>query len=151
MANVATRTRADEERRERRRRDDGTLDRTNRLTLNIPEEIKAKYPEHDFRWTNDEGNRMYDRTRLDDWDKVDEVESIPVGTDRDGKPIKAHLCRKLKSFVAEDAAKHEADLREQEKGLIQGERDAASKADLPDAVAYTPGRNSINRGLSKPT
>lgn len=150
MATTAQRaTRADEERTQRRRRDDGTLDRVNRLILDIPDEVKAKYPEHDFRWINDEGNRMYAKTRLDDWDAVDDVPSIPVGTDRDGKPIKAHLCRKLKEFCAEDAAKKEDHLREQERGLVQGERDSAAKADLPDSVAYTPGRNSITRGQAK--
>ena len=150
MANTETRTsRVDEERRQRRRRDDGTLDRINRLTLHIPEEVEAKYPEHNFRWINDEGNRMYQKTQLDDWDTVDEVDAIPVGTDRDGKPVKARLCRKLKEFCAEDAQKKEGALRDQERGLIQGERDDAAKADLPDSVSYTPGRNSINRGLSK--
>jgi hypothetical protein len=150
MANTATRpSRVEEERKARRRRDDGTLDRMDRLALHIPEEVRAKYPEHNFRWINDEGNRMYAKTQLDDWDKVDDVPSIPVGTDRDGKPIKAHLCRKLKEFCDEDARKLENDLREQEKGMIQGERDASSKADLPDSVAYVPGKNSINRGLSR--
>lgn len=142
-------TRVETERKERRRRDDGTLDRMSRLTLHIPEEVQEKYPAHNFRWINDEGNRMYQKTQLDDWDKVAEVDAIPVGTDRDGKPVKAHLCRKLTEFCDDDAQKKEAALKEQERGLVQGERDAAAKADLPDDVAYTPGRNSINRGRSK--
>ena len=148
MANTAMRpTRADEERLQRRRRDDGTLDRINRLTLHIPEEIEAKYGSiHKFRWTNDEGNRIHAKTQLDDWDVVDEVPPIPVGTDASGRPIKAHLCRKLKEFCDEDLKKRQDELLEMEKGLIQGNREANTA--LPD-TAYVAGRNSITRGQSK--
>lgn len=145
--------RIEAERKERRRRDDGTLDRINRLTLHIPEDVEAKYGEtHKFRWTNDEGNRMYAKTQLDDWDKVEGVEPIPVGTDPAGKPILAHLCKKPKGFCEEDLKKAQDEILEMEKGLLQANRDASSKVDLP-STAYVPdgARNSITRGLRKPT
>jgi hypothetical protein len=150
MATTTREPRAEEERTQRRRRDEGTLDRMNRLTLHIPEEVEARYPNHKFRWTNDEGNRMYAKTQLDDWDKVDDVPPIPVGTDPAGKPIYAHLCKKLKSFCEEDMQKREAELKEMERGLIRGERDESTKADLPDDRSYVPeGRNTINRGIRR--
>lgn len=145
--------RIEQERKARRRRDDGTLDRIHRLTLHIPDEIQEKYGEtHKFRWTNDEGNRMYAKTQLDDWDKVGEVPPIPVGTDVTGKPVYAHLCIKPKEFCEEDARKKHQELLEMEKGLLQGNRDAASKVDLPE-TAYVPEgtKNAITRGVHRPT
>lgn len=136
--------RASEERQERRRRRDGTLDRMQQLTMAVPDEVRASHPEHDFRWFNDSGSRMYDKTQLDDWDRVAGVEGISVGTDREGKPMKAYLCKKRKEFIAEDNARKESEIREQELGLIHGAREA--DADLPETVAYVPeGKNSINR------
>jgi hypothetical protein len=152
MAHPDARTdRASEERHERRRRFDGNLDRTFQLTLAIPDKARDSHPDHDFRWINDDGNRMYAKTQLDDWDTVPEVDPITVGTDREGRPMKAHLCMKRKDFCAEDQARKMADLKEQEMGMIQGARDAASRSDLPDELAYVPkdGKNSINRGVSK--
>lgn len=140
--------RIEEERKERRRRTDGTLDRTYSLALAVPKEAEERYgSDHKFRWINDDRNRIYQKTQLDDWDKVDGVDPITVGTDREGRPMKAYLCKKPKDFYAEDEAKKMADLKEQEMGMIQGVREAAAKTDLPDSVAYVPdgGRNSINR------
>lgn len=144
--------RIEEERKERRRRTDGTLDRTYSLALAVPVEAEERYgSDHNFRWINDDRNRIYQKTQLDDWDKVDGVDPITVGTDSEGQPMKAYLCKKPKDFCAQDEARKMADLKEQEMGMIQGVREAAAKSDLPDAVAYTPtdGKNSINRGLSK--
>lgn len=145
-------SRSDEERRERRRRHDGTLDRINNLALAIPPEVVEANPGYNFRWINDDRNRIHEKTQLDDWDVVESVDARTVGTDREGRPLKAYLCKKPTEFCIEDAARKEADLKEQEMGLIQGNRDAASKQDLPDTVAYVPdGKNNINRGLSRPT
>lgn len=147
MAHPDTReARVDEERHERRRRNAGSLDRTYQLTLTVPPEVMEANPDHNFRWINDDRNRMYAKTQQDDWDTVDGVDAITVGTDREGNPMKAYLCKKRKEFCAEDEARKMADLKEQEMGMIQGVREAAGKTDLPDSVAYVPdGKNSINR------
>lgn len=137
--------RATEERQERRRRFDGNLDRTYSLALSIPADVLESNPEHDFRWINDDRNRIHAKTQLDDWDVVSGVDARTVGTDREGKPLKAYLCKKRKDFSAEDEVRKMADLKEQEMGMIQGVRDEAAKESLPDAVAYTPAGNSINR------
>lgn len=140
--------RIEEERKERRRRSDGTLDRTHSLALAIPPEVEERYgSDHNFRWINDDRNRIYRKTKLDDWDTVDDVAPITVGMDREGRPMKAYLCKKPKDFCAQDEARKMADLKEQEMGMIQGHREAAAKTDLPDGVAYVPtdGKNSINR------
>ena len=97
--------RATEERRERRRRDDATLDNMQNLKLAVPDHIRTTYPNDEFRWINDAGNRMYNLTVLDDWTKVDEVDAIPVDTTKDGKPINAHLCHKPSDWWRQDQAK----------------------------------------------
>lgn len=95
-------TRTETQGAERRRRK--SLDAMDDLKLAIPEEVRAKYPNHVFRWINDVGNRIYAKTVRDDWDKVEEslCPSIPVGTDKQGKPIMAHLCAKRREFHEED-------------------------------------------------
>ncbi|MDB5584308.1 MAG: hypothetical protein JWR80_9484 [Bradyrhizobium sp.] len=147
MANATERApRVEEERRERRRRDSGTLDRTSRLTLTVPDHIREENPGSTFRWINDDRNRMYAKTQLDDWDRIYGVDPITVGTTREGEPMKAYLCKKPLDLHAEDEAAKMADIKEQEQGMLQGARDNASKSDLPDSAAYLPeGKNSINR------
>lgn len=133
--------RATEERRERRRRTDGSLDRMTSFKMAIPQSVSDKYADRDFRWFNDVGNRIHAKTELDDWDKVPNVEPLTVGTDGEGKPIKAYLCMKPKEFVREDNAAKEAMLKEQEKGMLRG----PDNADLA-GVSYAVEGNSIRRG-----
>jgi hypothetical protein len=131
--------------RERRRRVDGTLDRMSSLKLAIPHGVEDKYPDKDFRWFNDIGNRIHSKTVLDDWDKVPGVD--PVNVDfREGQPVKAFLCMKPKEFVREDSATKEADLREQEAGILNG---GTSESDL-SGKSYAAQGNSIRRGRSSP-
>jgi hypothetical protein len=114
--------RQNEERRERRRRTDTTIDGGQRLKLAIPPEIEAKLKaEHRTpRWVNDEGNRMHQMTNLDDYDRVEGVEPRVVGTSKEGKPIKAYLCSKRDDFIAEDREKMDRPRRETEKALLRG-------------------------------
>lgn len=147
----ARQPRAAEETQERRRRNDGTLDRMSELTLAVPQAVREANPDKNFRWINDTGNRIHSKTVLDDWDVVEGVDPKTVGTDREGKPLKAFLCAKRKDFYAEDEAKKMAALREQERGMIQGERDGTTKQELPDAVAYTPSGNTIGAPAGRKT
>lgn len=110
-----------EERTERRRRNDVTLDGGQRLKLAIPPEVAERLNREGRtpRWINDEGNRMHNLTVLDDYDKVAGVDPVPVGT-KDGKPILAHLCSKPTRYIQEDRAKREAVRQETERALLRG-------------------------------
>lgn len=104
--------RQSQEKTERRKRVGQGL--SSRLKLHVPEEIKDK--NYEYRWINDDGNRIYDKTKHDDWDPVsaddkneiadagsiDSIVSKRVGTNEAGQPIKAILCRKLKKYCDED-------------------------------------------------
>lgn len=119
------RARADrkvEERQERRRRRDDTIDGGQRLKLAIPPEVEERLKREGRkpRWVNDEGNRIHNLTRLDDYDKVEGVDPRVVGTTKEGKPILAHLCSKPAQFIREDQAKKEATRRETEDALLRG-------------------------------
>lgn len=123
MAEVREREgRIDEERRERRRRADTTIDGGQRLKLAIPPEVEARLKAEGRvpRWINDDGNRMHNLTRLDDYDKVEGVEPRVVGTSKEGRPIYAHLCSKPAEFIREDAEKADAKRREVEQALLRG-------------------------------
>jgi hypothetical protein len=120
---------------QRRRRMDGTLDRMQELRLAIPQEVRDQYPDRDFRWFNDTGTRIHAKTQLDDWDKVSGVEPRTVGTDKEGKPMKAFLCMKPQEFVREDENRKEAERKEQERGLLRGDTnqgDLANRTHVPD-------------------
>lgn len=111
-----------EEAQARRRRDDVTIDGTQRLKLAIPEKVaeRLKAEGRVPRWVNDEGNRVHNLTQLDDYDKVEGVEPRVVGTSKEGKPIYAHLCSKPARFLAEDQAKLDERRRETERALLRG-------------------------------
>lgn len=144
---MAREPRAEALQQERRRRRDGTLDRMSELTLAVPETVKEDHPDHTFRWVNDAGNRMHRMTVRDDWDKVDGVAPIPVGTDKEGKPIYAHLCKKPREFWDEDQRSRMTALKEQERGLLR-----AAKSDPQDNrsedVSYVVPGNTITTGFT---
>lgn len=117
--------RADTERAERRRRGGGTVEES---ALAIPDETKRELAEKglETRWINDLGNRMYQKTQLDDWNKVEGIEPVPVGTDsRTGKPVMAHLCAKPKAFLEEDNARRMKQWDERERQSLAGRDPAA--------------------------
>src|SRR5690349_10941725 len=115
--------RTTEERQQRRRRHDGSLDATQNKRLAIPEEIEAELKAKGLtpRWVNDEGNRLHNLTVRDDYEKVDGVKPVRVGTDpKTGKPIMAHLCAKRSDFIAEDQAHADKRRREMERAMVKG-------------------------------
>lgn len=123
---------------ERRRRGDENLGRAKRLP--IPDEVQAWADAEGMalRWGNDEGNRMHQLTKLDDYDPVPfEVKPVPVGTAQDGTPIKAHLLAKRKDFIEEDRAKRERARSAQEDALF-------TSPDAVQAAGRTPNPNPSN-------
>lgn len=148
-----TRTRADritEERQERRRRADTTIDGSGRLKLAVPEGVAARLEAEGRtpRWINDEGNRIHDLTTRDDYDRVDDVAPVVVGTTKDGQPIKSYLHSKPKDFINEDRAKADAPRVEFEKALERGKNPNDPIA--ADPSFYADEANTISRGRRSP-
>lgn len=144
-----TRAREDrktEERQERRRRRDTNIDGGQRLKLAIPEEVAERLETEGRqpRWINDEGNRIHNMTKLDDYDPVDGVEPRVVGTTKDGKPIKAYLHSKPKAFIQEDREARDSERREVEAALVRGKNPTDPIAG--DSSFYADEANSIGRG-----
>lgn len=124
MSDDRSQGRAAQEKAQRRRRGDEALAATRRLP--IPPEVKAELEARGLhpRWVNDQGNRMHRFTVQDDYDPVEGVEPVPVGTAEDGKPILAHLLAKPKDFIREDQRKSDARRKLTEEALFR----------TPDAV-----------------
>lgn len=147
MAEVRAREdRITQEGAQRRRRDDTTIDGAQRLKLAIPPEVEARLQAEgrSARWINDEGNRLHNLTTLDDYDRVDGVEPVHVGTTKDGKPIKAYLHSKPTAFIAEDREKLDARRRETEAALLRGKN--PSDPINGDDRFYADSANSFNHG-----
>lgn len=143
--------RSAEVRQERRRRSDTTIDGSQRLKLAIPPEVEARLKAEGRtpRWVNDEGNRMFQLTKLDDYDKVEGVDPIPVGTTKEGKPIYAHLCSKPDRFIQEDRIKLEERRKETERALMRGKNpNDPSAAD--DRFYADPANKLSHGGINSP-
>ena len=125
--------RVTEVKQERRRRRDGDLDAGMVLRLGLPPGTQEKYPNDEFRWVNDEGNRVHFLTTRDDYDIVPDVEGRPVGTTVDGKPINAVLLRKPKEFVEADRRQKLERINRQEKAVLSS-ADPESAWANPDAA-----------------
>jgi hypothetical protein len=112
--------RVEETAQRRRRRDDTGFQQSSKLR--IPEEVaeRLKAEGRQPRWVNDENNRLYDLTVRDDYDRVEDVEPVPVGRQEDGTPLLAHLLSKPIEFIREDQAKAEERRKSVEKGMVKG-------------------------------
>ncbi len=133
--------RSSDELRERRTRNAGTIDRMQELKMAIPEKARQEYGDlYEFRWINDVGMRLHNKTEVDTWQKVPEVDPLTVGVDDDKNPIKAYLCIKPKEFVREDRAARDRNLVDIEKGIIAG---ATQESEL-QGKSYVP-ENTRNR------
>ena len=97
------------------RRKNRTIEAGPNYRLRVPEHLKD--PNLEYRWSNDDAKgNIYNRTNIDTWDFVtsDEIaldgnNSGPgsrieriVGSDKEGKPLKAYLMCKPKKWVHED-------------------------------------------------
>lgn len=135
----------------RRRRSDDGLGREKRL--HIPPEIEAELKREGRvpRWVNDENNRMHRFTVLDDYDPVEGVAPVPVGTNPDGSPKMAHLLSKPAKFIREDRAKADKRLRATEEALFRSPdaADASAKGRNPNpatAERYLDAATSLETG-----
>jgi hypothetical protein len=121
--------RASQETAERRRRDD--LSGALRLKLAIPEQVRARLEAEGLtpRWVNDEGNRIADLTQRDDYDKVEGVEPVKVGTTEGGKPLFAYLLAKRTDFLSDDRRKADQRRRQVEESRFGGNGKTAQPND----------------------
>jgi hypothetical protein len=133
----------------RRRRDNAAFGAS--LKLAIPEEIAEKMAKEgrSVRWVNDQGNRMHQLTKLDDWDKVSGVPPVPVGTNEGGKPILAHLCSKPTEFINEDRKAAEDRRRKVEAGMVKGK--ALVKTEDGEMLAPIQGQAGAEMYVDKAT
>lgn len=131
---------------ERRRRDD--LSGSPRQKLAIPEHVRAKLEAEGLtpRWVNDEGNRIADLTERDDYDKVEGVEPVKVGTGDDNKPVFAHLLAKRTDFLVEDRRKADQRRRDVEASRFGSSQQAAQpNAGKMGAATYVDPASKIGR------
>jgi hypothetical protein len=112
--------RASEVAAERRRRDGSSVG--HRLKLDVPEAVREKLAAEGRtpRWVNDVHNRIADLTERDDYDRVEGVEPVKVGTGEDNQPVFAYLLAKRSDFIAEDRSKLDQRRRETEAGMLKG-------------------------------
>lgn len=113
--------REEETQTERRRRKGGTTEK-----LAIPDAVKQQYPDMEFRWGRDDGNRMHQLTQNDDWDAVPGVKPIHGGKGENGQGMNMHLLMKPKAFMREDQAAKMAALDTRDKEQLS--RPDAAKA-----------------------
>ncbi len=135
----------------RRRRGDEGLAAAKRLP--IPPEIQARLKREGRtpRWVNDQDNRLHRLTVQDDYDTVEGVEPVPVGTKPDGSPLLAHLLSKPTAFIREDQDKAEAARKAQEDALFRrpDAADAQGQGRNPNpatAERYVDDASRIRRG-----
>lgn len=102
--------------RRRRRGNSGDL----KQKLAIPQEIVDNNSEYELRWANDEGIRLYELTKNDDWDFVtsdgkpsasqNKALSRYVGQKRDGSPLTPTYLESLKRSLMKTEPRPKADL-----------------------------------------
>jgi hypothetical protein len=139
-----------EERQERRRRSDTTIDGSQRQKLAIPPEVEARLKEEGRtpRWAIKDSARMAQLTKQDDYDVVSGVKTVPTRSLADGSRIEMILLSKPTAFIEEDRAKAEKPRRETEQALVRGRNPQDPIAD--DDRFYADSSNSISRGARSP-
>lgn len=130
-------TRKEEVQTERRRRNSDALQgKRRRLAVNEGELDREKF---EYRWVNDEGNRIHALTVEDDWDVVPDRDgklksqtrgdgskvSVFAGTGDRGGAINAVLLRKPKGYYKDDYAASQARIDATEAAMKQGQAPGA--------------------------
>lgn len=134
--------RAAETRRERRRRDDGDLDRMGRMALSIPPEVQERWNREGKvgRWVRDAAGRQA-AMQADDWDPTPGVEPVAEARDSEGKLV---LMEKYRDWFDQDQRKKTNLLDQREEALMRGQKiDSEDRRQM--GVSYTPEGNRITR------
>jgi hypothetical protein len=140
----------------RRRRKTGSLNRMAQFKLDFIEPEDLDLANYQYRWTNDEGSRIRQLTRADDYDFVtldelgqgvdrDQTDSesdgrmrVLVGKDKSGNPTYSYLLKKRREFFEADQEEEVIAREEQMAGRVyRGEVDEPEEAALANH-AYVP-------------
>ncbi len=138
----------------RRRRRDGAFDQS--LSLKLGVEADKLDPKYQYRWINEgeHSRRLLSLTTQDDWDKVtsDEIGlegkgpvRQAVGSQKNGQPEYAYLCRKLREFVDEDRREKHRIAQDRMDALRQGQT-GPDTLNASDKSAYIPDEGISIRG-----
>jgi hypothetical protein len=133
--------RAEEERRERRRKPGALSAQGKRLVV---DESKLDRNKFEYRFANDTKGRLQ-QLHADDYDPAPEGESDHrlAGTDETGKPFNAVLMRKRKDWYDDDQKEKMRPLKEMDDAIRRGDHRADGEPDMRSGT-YTPGgRNTI--------
>ena len=131
---------------ERRRRNTDAL-QGKRRRLGV-DESQLDRENYEYRWVNDENNRIHAMTVQDDWEVVQDRDgkvkpdavsdgakvTTVVGVGERGAPVNAVLLRKPKAYYDADYAALQRKIDETEAGMKAGVAPSASK----DGSEYTP-------------
>jgi len=141
-AQVEVSPRAAEMRRERRRREDGDLDRMGRMALRIPQEVQDRLAREGktARWVRDNPNRQASM-QANDWDVTPGVD--PVSEDRDGSG-KLVLMEKFKDWWEDDQRAKSKLLDEREQAIERGGK-VTSGDTRQTETSYVPEGNRFSR------
>lgn len=131
-------SRAEETRRERRRRDDGDLDRTARMKLAIPQNIQeqAKRDGKTLRWVRDDVGRLQ-QMQSEDWDIVQDVPTVAASRTDEGQMV-------LMSKYADWYDADRAHLTTTNNDLQKSATSPSSQKDVSSDGFYTP-QGAVNR------
>jgi hypothetical protein len=135
-------TRAEQTRRERRRRDDGDFDRMSRLKLAIPHDIQEQADREGktLRWVRDTPDRLAEVHR-NDWDPVAGVGAVPADGD---SGVNMVLHSKYRDWFEDDRRKRSELLNERDKALMRGAK-ASPDDKRQESTSYVPQGNRISR------
>ncbi len=130
--------RAEQERRERRRRDAGDIDRTARMKLAIPQSVQEQAAREGktLRWVRDDVGRMQ-QMQSEDWDIVEGVERVAASRTDEGQMV---LMSKFADWYADDR-KH---LTEDNDALQRTATSPGSQESVSTEGFYTP-KGTINQ------
>lgn len=139
--------RAEETRAKRRRRADTSYEGAHRLSVNHELLDHNKFA---YRFVNDVGDRILDKTVRDDWDKVPDPDAKDdsdglgapirkvVGRNVDGSPLHSYLLRKPKEYFDEDAKKKTLRRDELDAAIKRGQHTAPPAQGADQSNTYTP-------------
>lgn len=134
--------RAEETRRERRRRDDGDLDRMGRMALSIPPEVQERWNREGKvgRWVRDASGRQA-AMHGNDWDVTPGVQPVAEARDSEGRLM---LMEKYRDWYDADQRAKTNLLDEREEAMLRGAKTDPEDRRQP-GTTYTPEGNRITR------
>lgn len=153
--------RAAETQGERRRRRDMSVN--SHLRFSIPDHLRDD-KRYRYHWLVDRPGRIEQKTRYDDWDLVTEPANPDdprqtgagtpwerhAGTDKDGKPMRAFLARKLREYDEADKAAEQKRLDDRMAAIKRGKTPGETGTAIHDDGSYVPAGGIVIQENYKP-